>query len=236
MPLSAANVIQAKTASAGAVDPVTVALDDPTTAGSTVTVEMFGPIAWPGMPAGWEFDATLDVLWCFRYSGGPGGETSWDWSPGFPNDYQWRVTEWDVGLDPVSPFEGWAGNNASGTGVTTVSTGISAPETNRAEVVALAYHHWVRGATTAQAFDWSAHTNGFTERDEARVSFSTSEVDGCWSWRFDSTLGSNYECTATVNTTPRNAADVYYALLVVYAASVPEIVAGPTMMSSGGGP
>jgi len=225
--LSAANAIQAKTGSSSNTTSATVALDNPTTPGGTVTVELFGPIAWPGMPDGWEYDASTfstGLAWMFRYSGGPGGETSWTWTLGFAVNWVWRVTEWDVGLDPISPLETWTANTASGVGVTTVSTGTT-PTTTRAETVALAWHLWNWGGVSAQSFDWSAHTNGFVERDELRVTFPAgtgAEMDSCWSWAFSDTAGT-FECTATTNTTPRHAGDTFYSLIVVYAATQPII-------------
>lgn len=224
------NAVQAKTGSATAVDTISVALDAPTGDGGSVIVEMFGPIVWPGMPEGFDFDfaypASAPVLWVFRKSPTVAGESSWSWTNtigGTPTatNWLWRVTEWDAGLDPVSGFEGSSGGNASGTGVTTLSTGTSAPETRRSGSVALATHLWqLPGTNSAQTFDWSSHTNGFTERDELRVTLGTSELDASFSWAFGDTVALNYEVTATVNTTPRRAGDTYYAILAVYGASV----------------
>jgi hypothetical protein len=226
--LSAANAIQAKTGQQANSATATVTLDNPTSPGGTVTVELWGPIVWPGMPDGWEYDASVfstGLLWVFRYSGGPGGETSWQWTLGFATNWFWRVTEWDTALDPVSPLETFANNTASGTGVTTVSTGTT-PTTTRAEVVCLATHVWNRGSNTAQTFNWDSYTNGFVERDELRVTMGLSEFDVAWSWLFADTAGT-FETTATVNTTPRNAGDTYYSLILVYAATQPVMVDTP---------
>lgn len=239
MPLSAGNVIQAKTANAVNQQTISVTLDNPTTPGGTVTVEMLGPAVYPSMPAGWDFDglvpSSAPVQWTFHYCGGPGGETSWSWTYVAATHWLWRVTEWDVGLDPVSPLEVWAeGDNLGGTGVTTVSSGTT-PATNRGDVVALAMHSWFSNRTSAQAFNWDSYTNGFTERDELRVTMSPTEYDTAWSWKFGTTPGATYETTATVNTTPRDALDTYRAHVVVYAATVPVEVP-PGVLAAGGAP
>lgn len=239
--LSAANVVQAKTGTLTNGNPAQVVLDAGTTAGNTVTVEMYGPALWPGMPDGWQYDGTAPdaapLLWCFRRSGvaageGVSGSTSWDWTYIAATNWLWRVTEWDTGLDPVGPFEAFAaGTTQNGTGVTAQSTGTT-PSTNRAEVVALATHSWHRLANTAQSFDWSGHTNGFTERDDTRATMGNAEYDLSWSWLFASTPGT-FECTATVNLGTRAASDSYNSLIVVYAAATPEIVPGAVVISSG---
>jgi hypothetical protein len=241
--LSAANVLQAKTGSSNATTTAPVALDNPTTPGGTVIVEINGPTTNPVMPAdGWELDyygtPSLQQM-VFRYSDGPGGETSWTFTnflggTPFATAWHWRVTEWDLSLDPVSPLEAAAAATASGTGVATLSTGTTSV-TNRAETVALAWHMWRRASNTAQTFDWSGHTNGFVERDEIRLTQATLEFDSCWSWAFTDTAAAA-ECTATVNLVTRNAGDNYYGMVVVYAADQPIMVDPPMQaMSSGGG-
>jgi hypothetical protein len=240
MPLGPANVIQARTGSVVEQTIAEVYLDNPTTEGSTVTVEMHGPVVYPGMPAGWEYDGNEGAgphLWVFRKSGvaageGVQGSTGWTWSYFAPLTWMWRVTEWDSALEPVSPLEARAGGGTvTGSGVTTVSTGTTA-QTSRAEVVCLATHVWQLPAASAQSFDWSGHTNGFVERDELRLSETGGEFDASWSWLFADTIGS-FECTATVNTTPRVAGDTFRALIVVYAAAQPEVVPAPTVMAVG---
>jgi len=242
MPFSAANVIQAKTGSAENIDTATVTLDNPTREGSTVTVELSAAginlFESGTVPANWEYDGASAsfMLQAYRRPGIPAGESSWDFSYIVVTHWLWRVTEWDVGLDPISPLSGSGANVATGTGVTTFSSGTSTA-TDRVPNVALATHLWsyVSGPS-AQSFDWSGHTNGFTERDELRVSYASSgrENDACWSWLFNDTGGS-YETTATVNTTPRHANDTYHSLIVVYAATQPVIVPAPTVITSAGG-
>jgi hypothetical protein len=234
--LSAANAIQAKTGTQAASTTAAVTLDNPTTPGGTVTVELYGPISWPGMPAGWEFDATAGFqVWMFRYSGGPGGETSWTFSFTFPIDWIWRVTEWDATLDPVSPLDAQPGTNtAGGSGVATMSTGTTSTNV-RAETVALAMHMWRFAPAQARTVSFGGHTNGFVERDENRWSTGAAEIDACWSWLFNDTAGT-FECTATVSNSAPNASDTYYGLVVVYAADQPVMVDSPLeAMSSGGG-
>jgi hypothetical protein len=77
--------------------------------------------------------------------------------------------------------------------------------------------------------DFSGHTNGFVEQDEVRLSMAAQELAASFSVAFADTPGT-FECTATVNTSAPAAADSYYALISVYAAAQPEIVAGPTVM------
>jgi hypothetical protein len=236
--LSAANAVQAKTGSTTNNAVNEVYLDAPTAEGNTVTVELFGPNSYPGGPGatvGWEYDANDGAggrCWVFRRSGvaageGVQGSTAWTWdSTPVPFNWLWRATEWDQGLEPVSPLEAWASNLVTGVQAT-VSTGTT-PPTNRAEVVALAMHHWQMAAgNSAQTFDWDAHTNGFVERDELRFTATNTEQDICWSWLFASATGT-FECTATANTTPKNVGDAYRGLIVVYAA------AQPTMIDPGG--
>jgi hypothetical protein len=235
--LSAANIIQAKTGTVGGagLQDIDVVLDDPTTPGGTVTVQMYGPILWPGMPDGWEYDCACIVgsplLWMFRYPDGPGGETSWPWhDPIGARVWAWRVTEWDTVLDPIGPYEFYAQNTDSGASVATLSTGTT-PTTNRGEVVALATHvttHQV--GAPGMTLNFSGHTNGFAEQDEARLSMTNQELAASFSLLFADTPAT-FECTATVNTSAPAAADSYYALISVYAAAQPEIVAGPTVMS-----
>lgn len=253
MALSAANVLQAKTATiTTATTAGAVSLDDPagTQDGSTVTIELFAsgnPFTTEGLggvvPDGFETDGetllggSQPYLWMFRkrdVTAGEGvaGSTSWDFTASAAVWWSWRVTEWDRGLEPVYPLERVSGNWVSGTGITTVSTGATGT-TDRTDTVGLCWHHWQRSTATGQTFDWSGHTNGFTERDELRWTNGPGnlEVDDCWSWAFASTPTA-HECTATVNLTTRDAQDQYMALLVVYAAAEPEIVAGPTVVSS----
>ena len=245
MPLSAANVVQAKTGSigGGGATSADITLDNPTTAGNTVTVEMHGPAVWPGMPPGWDFDGSYPdvgpILWVFRLSGAasPGGETSWTWTTLGPSAWMWRVTEWDVGLDPVDPFEIYAGNVASGASVPTFSSGTTAT-TNRAEVVALAMFRWsfAGGADPTRTFGFGPYTNGFTERDEVRVNGTAGEFDAAWAWAFAEATGT-FETTATVTSSSSSSQDSYFAQIAVYAATVPVVVPAPTVMtSSGGGP
>lgn len=232
--LSAASVIQAKTVTLASNQINEVYLDNPTTAGSTVTVEMVGPSVYPFMPDGWEYDANDGGrMWTFRRSqvaAGEGvqGSTGWTWdtSP-VPFFWLWRATEWGADLDPVSPFESWATNTVTGI-VTDVSTG-TAWATSRPNVVALASHYWSN--TTGQAFNWSGHTNGFTERDQVTLISGTGYDVVSWSWLFAQATGT-FECTATPNTTPQEAADLYRALVVVYAATEVEIVPAPTVVSA----
>jgi hypothetical protein len=235
--LSAANVVQEKVGTQAFASSATITLDTPTTAGGTVVVEMFGPIFWPGMPLGWEFDATAvpsgPLLWVFRQSGGPGGETSWTWTlAAGSNNWAWRATEFDVALDPVSPCETVAATSAGGTGVTTVSTGTSGT-TNRAEVVCLATHLWnYPAADAARTVSFGSHTNGFTVRDALRQSWSAMELDVSWSWLFASATGT-FECTATVSNSAPNASDAYYSTLAVYAATQP-VDPGPGVLAAPG--
>lgn len=231
--LSAANVVQAKTATVSNNATAAVTLDNPTTAGGTVTVEMYGPALWPGMPDGWEFDnATSPAqLWTFRYSGGPGGETSWSWTDIGPRNWAWRVTEWDMMLEPFSPYEAGGNNTDSGSAVTTLSTGTT-NTTNRAEVVALATHVWSYALSdNSRTMTWDSYTNGFAERDELRQSFTplTQEMSAAWSWLFADTTGA-FESTATVTKSASNASDTYYGLVTVYAATVPEVESSPTLI------
>jgi hypothetical protein len=219
--LSAANVVQAKVGSQSNSATAAVTLDNPTQPGGTVRVEMFGPVAWPGMPDGWEFDVYEDVFWVFRYCGGPGGETSWTWDFGIPNDWHWRVTEWDTVLDPVSPFEAAATNTASGSGITSVSSGTSAPNPNsRPETVALVTHLWIFSTSPTRVVTWSGWTNGFTERGNSRVSLTGTDISASWSWLFNSATG-GFGCVASVSNSAPNASDVYYGVVVVYAATQP---------------
>jgi hypothetical protein len=233
MALSAANAVQAKTGSVTATT-ADIALDDPTQEGSTVTVEVTAssiPLMAAGMagsvPDGFLFDACSILTpsrpqLVFRKPGLTGGEQSWTFSTAPTTAiWMWRVTEWDTGLEPVSPLEAVSYGTASGTGVTSLSTGTAPPggsNTGRGGLVCLAWHHWERQSNTAQAFDWSDHTNGFTERDEQRWTVGAQESDDCWSWLFSDVAG-QFSCTATVNLTTRSAIDNYAALLVVYAAT-----------------
>lgn len=223
MPLSEANVIQAKTGTADSLQTISVTLDNPTRGGGSVIVEMFGPTVWPGMPDGWEFDCLAipeaPILWCFRLPQVPViASPSWDWTWISQTSWLWRVTEWDIGLDPVGPFEVSANNSATGASVTTLSTNTT-PTTNRAEVVALATHVVAYNAAgPAVTLDFSGHTNGFIERDQARLSQLNAEWVASWSWAFPQATGT-FETTATVTNSSPLAGDSYYALMGVYAAT-----------------
>jgi hypothetical protein len=234
MALSSANVIQAKTGTADSLTTISVTLDNPTTGGGTVTVEMFGPSVWPGMPDGWDFDCfaipSAPILWAFRLPNVPAGLSSWGWTWIAPTSWMWRVTEWDTALDPVSPFEVTSNNSATGSGVATVSTGTT-PTTNRAELVALATHVAVHTTSApGMTLNFSGHTNSFTERDEVRLSLLNGEWQASWSWVFAEAAGT-FETTATVNNSAPAGTDSYYALMAVYAASIPEVVPAPTVMT-----
>jgi hypothetical protein len=239
MSLSAANVIQAK--SDHLTDTIApVALDDPegTKAGSTVIIEISGggaPIMDGGMagviPDGFELDALglvsagaryLHVLRKRDVAAGEGilGSTSWDIAYVAAQNWGWRVTEWDRGLEPVSPLEAVAYGSDGGTGPTSLSTG-TAPaggNTGRSDLVALAWHYWSRSSNTAATGIWSGHTNSFTVRDTLRWTSGMTESESSWSWLFSPAAG-QFETTATINLSPRVAADLYVALMVVYAAT-----------------
>jgi hypothetical protein len=233
MALSAANAVQAKTGTVGGAgqQTVDVTLDNPTSGSGdhSVIVEMYGPIVWPGMPDNWQFDCfaipASPILWTFRRSGIPAGESTWQWTdPIGARVWAWRVTEWDIVLDPVFPYETYSQNSASGASVSTLSTGTT-PATTRGEVVALATHLTTHQASApGMTLNFSGHTNGFTERDEARLSLTNQELAASWSWAFGTSAGATYECTATVNTSAADAADSYYALLAVYAATTTPLL------------
>lgn len=249
MPLSADDVTQAKTGSATANTTAAVVLDTGTQEGSTVIIEISAggipltdPISGTTIPAGFEYDAnsfTDTVKYCFVFrksnvaaGEGVSGSTSWDFVYTAPINWHWRVTEWDTALDPVSPLESFVSNWDLGTSPTSLSTGTTL--TNRAETVSLTWHMWTRPTNTAQSFDWSGHTNGFTERDELRITQGGNEFDSCWAWCFNSVAGA-VETTATINLTTRNSSDIYTALLVVYAAAVPVVeLAGGGVTVAGG--
>jgi hypothetical protein len=235
MALSPANVIQQKTGSAVAAT-AAVALDAGTRQGSTVTVEIWCggvPITNQGLqgrvPDGFETDAygvdsnSNPILYVFRKRGvaageGVAGATSWDFTYIASTIWCWRVTEWDTGLEPVFPLEAVASNFATGTGATAVATGTT-PQTSRANTVCLAWHHWQRVNAGVPTFSWSAYDSGFVERDQLRGASGTTEYCSAWSWLFNTTVG-QYSCTATNTVTPsRSTSDVYFALLVVYAAT-----------------
>jgi hypothetical protein len=227
MTLSSANAVQAKTGSLVAGNPATVALDNPTAEDSTVTIEIHGggaPISSVGTPPdGWELDANsvdtndINLLLAFRKRYVTGGEQSWDFGYISANNWAWRVTEWNADLEPVSPLEATTAFATSGTSPTTLSTG-STWTTSRTDLVCLAWHHWQRSSNTAQSMTFSGHTNGFTIRDALRFTAGTAEFAECWSWAFASSAGS-FETTATINLTTRDAADLYVAQMVVYAAT-----------------
>jgi hypothetical protein len=237
--LSAANVIQAKTDwSTVASTSIPVDLDAPTTGGGTVTVEMYGPPLWPGQPDGWEYDVMAGQrIWYFRRSNVPAGESTWTWTSVSPVTAMWRVTEWDAGLDPVSPLEAANGTSTGGAGVTTLSTGTGVPNPNsRAETVALAMHCWTfsqPGGDPTRVVTFTGHTNSFTVRDTARLSPTNQDLAACWSWVFDDTVGS-FETTATVGNNAPDASDVYYAAVAAYAATVPVLEVPADINASGG--
>lgn len=247
MALSSANALQAKTGTAGANTTAQVVLDNGTTAGSTVTIEIAAggvPIMDGGLntgvPAGFEFDAVsqasgaryLHAFHKCNVAAGEGvsGSTSWDFTFSSATNWHWRVTEWDTALDAVDPLEIWSTNFDTGTSPTTLSTGTTT-QTGRADTVSLAWHNWHRGTNTAQSMTWTGHTNSFTVRDDLRWTSGTTEFGVCWSWAFNSSVG-QMETTATINLGTRNAADIYQALLVVYAAAQPETVA-PAVVITG---
>lgn len=247
MALSSANVIQAKTGSSINSATASVVLDAGTTEGSTVIVELYAgsvPFTDGGLggrvPDGFETDAvslsgTSKMLYVFRkrdVAAGEGvaGSTPWDFTYIAANNWAWRVTEWDTGLDPVFPLETSSSNFATGSSPTDLSTGTTT-ETGRDDFAVLAWHHWHRVNAGVPTMSWSGHTNGFAERDELRYAFGTAEADESWSWAFHSGSVTTFETTATINLSDHNAADVFVALLVVYAEVIPEIVAGPTVMS-----
>jgi len=233
--LSAANVVQAKT---GGVDAAIapVSLDAGAQAGSTVIVELHAdgvPFTDGGfggrVPDGFGFDGgaipgagVYPFMYIFRKPGvaageGVAGSTSWDFSYLVTTGWNWRVTEWDTGLEPVSPLDAIAYNSASGTAPTALSTGTTT-ENGRPDTVCLAWHHWHRPSNTAESMTFSDHTNGFTVRDSLRRAFGTTELYECWSWKF-ATAVAQHECTATINLATRNSQDVYIAMLAVYAAT-----------------
>lgn len=235
--LSAADVVQAKTRIVTtAATSTEVFLDAATQAGSTVTIELYAagnPITdvGTGIPAGFEEDATgvvggtaIKSLLAYRkrdVAAGEGiaGSTGWTFTDpyGTAHAWYWRATEWSRSLEPVFPLERSASTGQTGTTPTAISTGTT-PDTQRPNAVALAWHHWQRPSNTAETFDFSDHTNGFTERDEQRFTVGAAEGDVCWSWKFLDTTGP-VECTATINLATRNAADSYAGFVVVYAAT-----------------
>lgn len=220
--LSAANVLQAKYGS-GLVQNLTVTLDNPTAEGSTVLIELYAPgslTAVGTLPDGFELDANLSYsFYTLRKREVPAGETSYGFTYIATGLWEWRITEWDVALEPGSPYEAWATNTAAAVGLTSFSTGTTAA-TSRPVTVALAMHHWEHAASRpAQTFDWGSHTNGFAERAEQRVSVTGRETDTCWSWLFSDTAGA-YETTATATSSDAmDASDTFWAMCVVYAAT-----------------
>lgn len=236
MPLTAANAVQAKTGSIS--DPVAaVTLDSGTQAGSTVTIEINAagvPITDGGLggrvPDGFELDGISiaggsRLCYIFRKrnvtagEGAAGGSpASWDFTFQPTTSWYWRATEWDTGLEPVFPLEGpIVSDSALGTSPTSLSTGTT-QQTSRADVVCLAWHHWHRGTATASAMTWSGHTNGFTVRDSIRATLGGFETGASWSWLFSAVTG-QFETTATINLSPRDAGDFFVATMVVYAAT-----------------
>ena len=232
--ITAANAIQQKTGSANANATAAVALDNGTQAGSTVTIEIWCggvPITGGGLggrvPVGFETDAYgvdnsgSQQLYVFRKRNvaageGVAGSTSWDFTYVAATNWYWRVTEWDTTLEPVSPLEIATSNFGTGTGVTSLSTGTTT-QNGRANTVCLAWHHWHRAGGGAPTVSWSGHDNGFVERDELRGSSGTTEYDASWSWAFNTSVGT-FSCTASNSISSRSAQDVFFSLIVVYAA------------------
>jgi hypothetical protein len=237
--LSTASALQAKSGGVRG-GPVSIGLDSPCTAGSTVTVELWaGGIAFadfaPGyagaVPDGFQLDgcttATTAVnrfLYTFRKTV-TAGEQSWSWnSLAAPLDWLYRVTEWNADLEPVSPLEGYAGDYyaepTTPNPPATFSTGTapSAGNTNRASVVALACHMF---RATAGTFSFSNLTGGFDQRD-ALSNFTPSgsayHYWTVWSWKFAQAVG-QFECTASCARTGAASGDNYASLVTVYAAT-----------------
>lgn len=239
MPLSAANAIQAKTGqiTSPAGGPAQVVLDGGTTAGSTVTLELssnavsftdgaFGT----RVPNGWELDAVapgvggIKNLWVFRKrevaaEEGVAGSTSWDFDAGgLALIWSWRVTEWDLGLEPISPLEAVAANSDGGAAVTSLSTGTST-STSRSDLVLLTFHYWTQINGTNPTFSFSSYTpSSFVKRDELFWVSGSNYYDSAWGWRFVNAAGA-YECTANITNSSPQAGDAFSALLVGYAAT-----------------
>lgn len=246
MPLSAADAIQAKTGTAQAAT-AAVVLDAGTTEGSTVTVEMlagFTPITDGGMtgrvPDGFEVDAISTgtankIIWVFRKSNvaageGVAGSTSWDFAYLAAIAWTWRVTEWDVELEPVSPVEATASFSQASPAPSPHTSGTTVTS-NRGDVMALAQHLWWRIPSAGEAISWGSYTNGFTLRDQVTWTASTTRICHAWSWAFSSSAAS-FETSPAISGVTPGANDTACAMVAVYATSVPEVVAGPTM--SGG--
>lgn len=225
--LSAANVIQAKTGFAAAAspgDPVTVSLDSPCLGGSTVLLEVtLGglPIMDGGLgavvPDGFAFDGSDGAPYCnyFRKPEVAAGEQSWQFHSNIPTDWGWRVTEWDAGLDPISPLEILVSAVSTGSAPTTQTTGTTT-QNGRANAVCLAWHF--ANLTSAASGSWSGHTNGFSERDELSVASGTTWWVSSWSWAFAASPA-QFECTATLSGGTRSASDSLVGMAVVYAAT-----------------
>lgn len=232
--LSAASVIQAKTGSSANASTADVALDSGTTAGSTVTIELWAgnvPFTDGGLggtvPDGFETDAMTEaggtkLLYVFRkrdVAAGEGvaGSTPWTFTFIANNTWAWRVTEWNSDLEPVFPLEQRVGSFVDGAPAT-ISTGTT-PTTSRPNVVCLAAHLWWRAPANGTRATWSGHTNGFVERDafSADMAGTTTAVSLSWSWLFATSTGT-FECTAS-RSTGNASTDDEAALLVVYAAT-----------------
>ena len=229
------NAIQSKTGWADANTAAAVSLDSGTRAGSTVTVEIWCgsvPITQGGLsgrvPAGFETDAcavdnvNTPQLYVFRKRNvaageGVSGSTSWDFGYVAANNWYWRATEWDTNLEPVGPLEARSGNFGTGTWITSLSTG-STPTTSRAPTVCLAFFHWHRAGGGAPTVSWTSYDNGFTERDQIRRASGTTEYCAAWAWAFQAATGA-FSCTGSNSISARAAGDIFYAMLVVYAAT-----------------
>lgn len=232
--LTAANLLQSKVGTrnvAATPDTAAIGFDAGCQQDSTVIILLADPggggMMSGGMggsvPDGFEYDggvattANLINIYAFRQRYVTAGQQSWNFTKVPPNWFWW-ATEWDLGLEPVSPLEALAGNSASGTAPTSVSTGTT-PTTSRANVVAMAIHHWTRTSATGATFDWSGHTNGFVEQDQVRWTMdSGGGACGSVSMAYATATGA-FECSATINLTPRDASDVYFAMVAVYAAT-----------------
>jgi hypothetical protein len=220
--LSAANVLQAKSGG-GVIQNLTITLDNPTQAGSTIIIELWAPgsLTIVGtLPDGFQLDANLSSqFYTMRKARVAEGETSFAFTYSTSTFWAWRITEWDTALEPESPFETWASAAQVATGLSSFSTGTTWAS-SRPNVVALATHCWKRGQTdTGYTFDWGSHTNGFTERDELRISATAVEFDACWSWKFAEATDT-FETTATATCNNAfDAQDTFWAVCAVYAAT-----------------
>lgn len=233
MPFSEAAVRQSATGIhvSSTADPGVVSLPAGCQAGNTVTVEIHvlgaSQLMDGGMggrvPAGFEYDAAALTagsphLYVLRKPNVAAGEQSWSFSIGLAYYWVWRVTEWTRDLEPVYPLEQRAANYFTGATPTTLTTGTT-PQTNRSDLVCLAWHHWERFTADAVTISFAILTSGFTVRDQQRWT-SAGGLQGldCWSWKFV-TGAAQYECTADINASVRDAGDVLIGMIVVYAAT-----------------